>query len=143
MQYRLPTLLPGQFRLLALFTWTTLAAVALAIIRLPIPAAVKFLILTILWGFFRVWNMAKQPHTPAARIHNALLDVVGGMMFPVYLLSDMASLPKEMTSSYVLAVLGCIRITMCALLIALAIIPPIIRIRSELRHTKAAPKIDG
>jgi hypothetical protein len=48
-----------------------------------------------------------------------------------------------MTSNFVLSVLGYFMITMCVLLIAIAIIPAIIRIRSELRHTTEAPKIDG
>jgi hypothetical protein len=76
MRYRLRTLLPGQFGLRAIFILTTMAAVAFAIIRLPIPRIGRLMALAMQWLMFRglTREYLKQRASPADRFNNAVLE---------------------------------------------------------------------
>jgi hypothetical protein len=82
MRHGLRALLPGQFGLRAIFVLTTMAAIGVAVIRLPIPAVVKIFALAALWIGFRVWRMiaVKTPASLTNRFNNAVLDIVGEVL---------------------------------------------------------------
>jgi len=84
MRYRLRTLLAGQFGLFALFVLITLAAIAFAIIRLPVPVYWKFFLLAVLWILFKLWaGKNPDPRPAAARAHRirlATLDAAGTIL---------------------------------------------------------------
>jgi hypothetical protein len=70
---------PGQFGIYSLFVLMTLAAIAFAIIRLPIPAPGKIVALMALWLGFMVWQMRnlKFAASPTGRFNMAVTNLVG------------------------------------------------------------------
>jgi hypothetical protein len=134
MSYSLRTLLIGQFGLRSLFAITTLAAIAFAIIRLPILPVIRLTLLLTLWAIFRVLLQAtrKQPATPAARVNDAVLEIVSQMFFPVFLGWEILTSPHGSLAMR-FSLIG-----LLALIPAGFIVRAIIVIRSELRRTSAA-----
>jgi hypothetical protein len=131
MQYRLRTLLIGQFGLRTLFALTTLAAVSFAIVRLPILPAVRIILLITLWAVFRVCLHAtrKQPATPADRVNDAVLDIVSQMLFPVFLGWEILTSPHGGS----IQKLGLI--CLLALIPAIHIVRAVLVTRSELKRS--------
>ena len=70
---------PGQFGISGLLVVMMLAAIALAIIRLPIPELVKIFALTALWIGFMFWQMRNLKHalSPTGRFNMAVTNLVG------------------------------------------------------------------
>jgi hypothetical protein len=134
MPYSLRTLLIGQFALRSLFAITTLAAIAFAIIRLPILPVIRFTLLITLWAIFRVLlqETRKKPATPTTRVNDAVLEIVSQVFFPVFFGWEILMSPHG-SSAMRFSLIG-----LLALIPAIFIVRAIIVIRSELRRTSPA-----
>jgi len=79
---------PGQFGIAALLVLMTLAAIAFAIVRLPIPIYGKMFSLTALWIGFLIWQMCnfKFPPTATDRFNMAVTGLAGqALVIALYL----------------------------------------------------------
>src|SRR5438309_1720719 len=77
MPSQLRSLLPKQFGLRDLFALTTVAAIAFAILRLPIGRHWKIMALLIGWGFFVLWVQHTSPPGTTKRARMAALSQSG------------------------------------------------------------------
>ena len=113
MRYRLRTLPAGQFGLFALFVLMTAAAIAFAIIRLPLSVVWKFALLAVLWICFRFWAGQnpdpRQAPSPAYRTRLAVLDAAGSIVtlapFIWLMYIEMAPRPFSITDVGVAAII--------------------------------------
>ncbi len=75
---------PGQFGILTLFILMTVAAIACAIVRLPIHPVGKLFSLVALWICFSVWSRGKPDAQQAAslayRRRVAVLNAIGSII---------------------------------------------------------------
>jgi len=128
MDKRLRMLLPGQFGLVTLFTWTTLAAVFFAIFRLSLLPELKLICVVVVWGTFELAHrIVVKPVTPAARINVAILDLLGRLILPAFFIW------RAFTSGLGRLTVGYMLIGLFTLISIYSIVRTIFVIRSELR----------